>query len=201
MCLPPVRVKKLSRRRINNVVTPYETVKRRQAGDPEVLEIRARHRQIIELGPVNNEESLFLIPTTRYRAPIADQSIHRPLSRETGIFRSLCRETGIDTTLLENQTDLPLQTETAVRPKVELPAEPRKRRRKCRMAALDDIEVVPENACDMMLIRTLVNPSVTQEIVDSLPDEEPRRWRWRSFGRGKPTKEVVHAMVPRNADS
>ncbi|KAG5892057.1 hypothetical protein JTB14_036153 [Gonioctena quinquepunctata] len=232
MCLPLVRVEKLSRRRINNVVTPYKTVKGRQAGDPEILEIRARHCQIAELGPANNGESLILrefleendilfhltsenekrifvaepiredmavyskstarthqgcqrartsrrtddhddlehsdlglsadaptvqnsdtddalpppakevqiVPQEDRYAPIADQSITRPLSRETGIarplsretgnFRPLSRETGIDTTLPENQIDLSLQSERAVRPEVELPAKPRERRQR-----------------------------------------------------------------------
>ncbi|KAG5875911.1 hypothetical protein JTB14_028674 [Gonioctena quinquepunctata] len=141
----------------------------------------------------------------------------RPLSRETGIARPLSRETGIDTTLPKNHTDLSLQSETAVRPEVELPAEPRKRRRRCRMSVFDNIEIVPESACtslrhDVNPDVTPVNPSVAQEIVDSSPDEEPRRWRRKGrlvrvnspperTAKSTLTEEVVHVLVHRDADS
>ncbi|KAG5865938.1 hypothetical protein JTB14_030355 [Gonioctena quinquepunctata] len=138
-----------------------------------------------------------------FRLLSRETGIFRPLSHETGNFRPLSRETGIDTTLPENQTDLSLQSETAVRPEVELPAKPRKWRRRCRMSAIDNIKIVPENVC---------TTSVAQEIVDSSPDEEPQRWR--RLGRlvrvNSPPEctansalmeEVVHVMVHRDADS
>ncbi|KAG5874223.1 hypothetical protein JTB14_011313 [Gonioctena quinquepunctata] len=143
--------------------------------------------------------------------------IFQPPSRETGIFRPLSRGTGIDTTLPENLTDLSLRSETAVRPEVKLPAEPRKRRPKCRMAALDNMEVVPENACttsrhDVYPNVTPVNPTVKQEIFDSPPDEELRKWRRKGSlvrvnshpvraAESALTEEVVHVMVHRDADS
>ncbi|KAG5864521.1 hypothetical protein JTB14_028257 [Gonioctena quinquepunctata] len=194
MCLPPVRVEKLSRRRINNVVTPYETVKRRQTGDPEVLEIRARHRQIAELGPANNGESLFL------REFLEENNIlfHLTSENEKRIF--------VAEPIREDMS------KTAVRSEVELPAKPRKRRQRCRMA--DNIEVVPENACtslrhDVNPDVTPVNPFVAQEIVDSSPDEEPRRWRRKvrlvkvnsppeRTAKSALTEEGVHVM---DADS
>ncbi|KAG5860958.1 hypothetical protein JTB14_019422 [Gonioctena quinquepunctata] len=108
-------------------------------------------------------EEVQIVPQEDRYAPIVDQSIVRPLSRETGNFRPLSRETGIDTTLPENKTDLSLQSETAVRPEVELPAELRKRRRRCRMSAYDNIEIVPENACTSLRHDvTPVNPSVAR---------------------------------------
>ncbi|KAG5879607.1 hypothetical protein JTB14_018794, partial [Gonioctena quinquepunctata] len=126
-------------------------------------------------------EEVQIVPQEDRYAPIVDQSIVRPLSRETGNFRPLSRETGIDTTLPENKTDLSLQSETAVRPEVELPAELRKRRRRCRMSAYDNIEIVPENACTSLRHDvTPVNPSVARVAILHRR-EDPEMAARRSF--------------------
>ncbi|KAG5875615.1 hypothetical protein JTB14_034682 [Gonioctena quinquepunctata] len=152
-----------------------------------------------------------------FRPLSRETGIALPLSRETRNFRELSRETGIDTTFPENQTDLSLQSETAVRPEVELHAKPRERRRRCRMSAFDNIGIIPENACtslrhDVNPDVFPVNPSVAQEIVDSSHDEEPRRWRrigrlvrvnspLERTAKSALTEEVVHIMVHRDANS